>query len=86
MNYTINDLGERVIAVGAPGSLERIKVERPKLIKQLNNLYVSSCDCHGRDIDEAIQLIRDNGIEDYRETNAVLVASHYGEEHLSSVT
>ncbi len=37
MNTLINDLGEEVTAVGAPGSIERVKVEYPNLIQALQN-------------------------------------------------
>jgi hypothetical protein len=33
-NHIINDLGETVLAVGAPGSRARFRVEHPSLIKQ----------------------------------------------------
>ena len=35
MNKTLNDKGETVIAIGAPGSPERIKIEYPNLIEKL---------------------------------------------------
>jgi hypothetical protein len=35
MNRTTNDFGKEVIAVGAPGSIERMRVEKPKLIGEL---------------------------------------------------
>lgn len=38
INYTKNDKGEDVIAIGAPGSLARAKVEFPALIEELNAL------------------------------------------------
>ncbi len=34
-NHIVNDRGETVLAVGAPGSIERLKVEHPKLISEL---------------------------------------------------
>lgn len=37
MNKVRNDRGEWVTAIGAPGSLERIKVERPVLIAKIRH-------------------------------------------------
>ena len=36
MNVIKNDFGDWVEAVGCPGSIERMKVEYPKLISELN--------------------------------------------------
>lgn len=35
MNYTYNDRGERIPAVGAPNSITRLRHERPVLIAEL---------------------------------------------------
>ena len=35
MNHTTNDRGETVIAVGAPGSVARIRVEHPVLLERI---------------------------------------------------
>lgn len=86
MNYTVNDRGESVIAVGAPGSIERVKCERPQLIEELNKLYSESFDAYGRNVDRAIQMIRAAGIFSYLETNSVLTASDYHKEEHGSVT
>jgi hypothetical protein len=37
VNYLTNDRGETVIAVGAPGSVERARVEWPAIIEYLDN-------------------------------------------------
>jgi hypothetical protein len=34
-NHVTNDRGENVVAIGAPGSLERVKCERPELINHI---------------------------------------------------
>ena len=86
MNYTTNDYGQRVIAVGAPGSIERAKVERPKLVELLNRLYFNAYESPGKAVDEAVEAIRAEGITDERETATILKASHYGEEQPGSVT
>ena len=86
MNHTTNDYGQTVIAVGAPGSIARAKVERPRLIERLNALYFSAYDSPGRAVDEAVEAIRAEGITDERETATILKASHYGEEQVGSVT
>lgn len=79
VNHITNDKGEDVIAVGAPGSFERIKAEHPKLIERLNYIYWSARadGSPGRRIDEAIKEIREAGIEDGRTTNLLLLASDY---------
>lgn len=75
MNKTRNDKGESVIAIGAPGSLERVKVEHPALIERLNAL------CNGEaKVDEAINAIWQAGIRSEIETANLLLASHYGEQ------
>lgn len=86
MNYVTDDYGRTVIAVGAPGSVERVKVERPKLIDRLNSLYFQAYDSPGRAVDEAVDMIRANGIRSEMETANILKASHYGEEGPGSVT
>lgn len=86
MNKVKNDRGEWVTAVGAPGSLERVKVERPTLIERLDSLYWMSHECHGKCVDEAIELIRANGIRSELETRSLLMASAYSLENDGSVT
>lgn len=78
MNHVKNDRGEIVIAIGAPASIARVKVEYPELINQLNSIF--SFDLPRRAIDEAIEAIRAKGITSYLETNSLLKASHYGKE------
>ena len=39
VNHLVNDKGETAIAVGAPGSVERARVEWPALIEYLDNAY-----------------------------------------------
>ena len=86
MNHVTNDYGQTVIAVGAPGSIERVKVERPKLIDQLNSLYFQAYDSPGRAVDEAVEMMRADGIRSELETSSLLKSSHYGEERPGSVT
>jgi len=38
MNTVKNDYGQWVIAIGAPGSMERIKIERPAAIEWVNSI------------------------------------------------
>ncbi len=78
MNHIINDYGQTVIAVGAPGSIARVTVEYPKLINRLNSLWLSSYSTSTRCIDEAIEMIRNEGINSTLETNSILQVSHYG--------
>ena len=86
MNHVTDDYGRSVVAVGAPGGIERVKVERPKLIERLNSLYFQSYGSPGRAVDEAVDMIRAAGIRSELETVSLLKASHYGEERPGSVT
>lgn len=86
MNHVTNDYGKTVPAVGAPGSIERVKVERPKLIDQLNSLYFRAYESPGRAVDEAVEMVRAAGIRSELEAMSVLKASHYGEEKPGGVT
>ncbi len=86
MNQTKNDSGQWVDAVGAPASVERVKVEYPALIDRINSLYFQSCGSPGRAVDEAVQMIRDAGIKGTLETRSVLLASAYSQEGPGSVT
>jgi len=86
MNHVIDDYGRIVVAVGAPGSIERAKVERPKLIDRLNSLYFQAYDFPGRAVDCAVEMIRAAGIRSELETASILKASAYGEERPGSVT
>jgi hypothetical protein len=74
VNHVTNDKGVSVIAVGAPGSLARVKVEYPRLIERLNALYNGEAK-----LDVAIEEIRSKGITSELETNSLIEASHYGE-------
>jgi hypothetical protein len=86
MNYVTDDWGRSVPAIGAPGSVARVACERPKLLGQLNALYFQSHDSPGRAVDEALELIRKNGISSAMETASLLKASNYGSEGEGSVT
>lgn len=86
MNTIINDNNESVIAVGAPGSIERCKVQYPNLIKELDSLYYNAYECHGRGIDEAIQMIRTAGVSSYVETINILSNTRYADEPRGSIT
>jgi len=80
MNHIINDKNESVIAIGAPGSFERVKVEFPALIEKLNNLYWACYECYGHSVDEAVEIIRTAGIKNPMETNNLLLASDYSQD------
>jgi len=86
MNYILNDYGVSVVAVGAPGSVERIKTERPKLIGRLNALYYQAYESYGKAVDEAVEMIRAEGITSSLETRLLLNVSRYGDEPAGSVT
>jgi len=86
VNKVKNDYDQWVEAVGAPASIERVKVERPKLLERINSLYFQSYDSPGRAVDEAVQMIRDAGIRSELETRSLLSASAYSQEGPGSVT
>jgi hypothetical protein len=86
MNHVTDDYGRTAVAVGAPGSIERAKIERPKLIDRLNSLYFQAYDSPGRAVDCAVEMIRAAGIRSELETASILKASAYGEERPGSVT
>lgn len=68
MNYVVNDRGDLVIAIGAPASIERMVVERPALIQQVNNLSNAAL---------ALTLIKASGIACRLETESILMASKH---------
>lgn len=72
MNYIKNDYGNMVIAIGAPASVERIKIERPKLIVSLQTI---------KNLPDCLRAIRLNGITSVMETGNLLLAA--GFENLS---
>lgn len=41
-NYVTNDRGIKVVAVGMPGSVARMKCEHPQFIDHLSSLYFQS--------------------------------------------
>jgi hypothetical protein len=86
VNKVKDDFGQWVEAVGAPASVERVKVERPKLLDRINNLYFQAFDSPGRAVDEALRMIRDAGIRSELETRSLLSASAYSQEGPGSVT
>lgn len=88
MNYITNDYGQSVFAVGAPGSVERMKVERPRLISRLNSLSFEARaeGYYGMGVDLAIEMIRNADIESPLETMSILDASEYANERAGTVT
>lgn len=82
MNTIINDYGKTVTAVGADGSIERVRVQYPKLINALNVIYNNAVAYHayGMGIDDAVKRIRQYGIDDALTTRNLLLASHYARE------
>lgn len=86
MNSIKNDLGQNVVSIGAPASIERVKIEYPKLISRLNSLYEQSYGSYGRAVDLAISMIKDAGVKSELETASLLRASRYAEELKGSAT
>lgn len=74
VTWITNDRGESVIAVGAPGSLARVRVERPALIDRLNEL----CGEGWAGYNEAIEEISRAGITSHIERESILWSSEFG--------
>ena len=73
MNTTLDDNGQTRLAIGAPGSLERVKVEHCALIERLSAMHNATLDRS-----EAIAEIRHAGITSPLKTESLLMASGYG--------
>jgi hypothetical protein len=89
MNHVINDRGETVIAVGAPGSLARARCERPGLIEQLGVMRGSE-EIEGKlgAADSCVVLatrLHGEGIISPLESSAVLTAAGYAEGSIAEV-
>ena len=80
MRYLTDDYGRSVISVGAPGSIERAKAQYPRLIDRINSLYWQAEGCPGRGVDEALDMIRADGIKNGLETNSILLSTMYKEQ------
>jgi hypothetical protein len=84
VNYVKNDKGETVIAIGAPGSIERVKVEYPGLIEDINEFlsntkkdeaFPEASNKGNREI--VLEMIKESGITTPLETSSVLEASNF---------
>lgn len=67
-----NDRGQRVIAVGAPGSRERVKCEYPQLVEELTALRL-----RGQSTETCMRHIRTAGVRGMLEYEALLAAAGY---------
>jgi len=56
-----------------------------EIVDKLNLLYLESYDCYGRNVDKAIEIIREFGIKDKDETKMLLKSSKYNSESCTSV-
>ena len=73
----LNDKGQSVLSIGAPGSPARVRVQYPALIERLNSVHVQEgnlADC----IDE----IRRAGITDNMTTRSLIEVSRFGTDSL----
>lgn len=69
----INDYGQNYRPVGAPGSLERVRVEKPRLIDKYRSRYFSIDDyndCYAHD-----DLKRQDGISSKLERESIITAA-----------
>lgn len=76
MNYVKNDYGENVIATGAPGSIRRVEVEYPRLIKSLRELRLKDGDS-SVSMNRAVKMIKSAGPTSRLEISSILAASGY---------
>ena len=74
-NYTTNDKGDTVLAVGAPGSPIRAKDEHPQKIEDLNEFHGIGCD-----MDEAKEYLIDCGIKSVLERRSILSNTSYKDQ------
>lgn len=72
MNCLFNDRGQRVIAVGAPGSRERVKCEWPALLDELQALRA-----RGKGTESALRQIRAAGARGMVEYESLLLEAGY---------
>jgi len=66
-NYTTNDRGETVLAVGAPASIVRAEIEHPNKIAAINEMY-----CQGADLSEVIAFLKENDINSELERESII--------------
>jgi hypothetical protein len=77
MNAVINDYGQTVRAIGAPGSIERLKCERPKLIETLQAQRDLSLalNTHYSAIEASNELRSKHGIESQLERDSIIACA-----------
>ena len=59
------------------GTVHQAKAE---IIRRVNHVFDENIDGYGKRVDLAIEIIRNCGVTDYSETNAILTKSRYGTE------
>lgn len=77
MNNCLNDKDESVLAVGAPASFERVKVEWPQLISDIRDELASST-AYGYPKPDMVAMCRSRGIKSPMETNNIINAALVG--------
>ena len=75
MNYIQNDYGKYVIAIGAPGSIARVRVQYPKLIDRLRSLHMQQISYNSFVLDDIITSLIDAGIESKMEVESVIAVT-----------
>lgn len=77
-NYTLNDKGQEVLAIGAPGSIVRVQVEYPSLIEKINSFWFQFAEGNYRQgIPEVIDMIREAGITSHLETESIIKSTYF---------
>lgn len=69
MNSVTDDYGYQVPAVGAPGSMERVRIQYPKLLGELLRLKANNFMCSKESI---LSYMKDAGIVSQLEIKSVL--------------
>ena len=70
MNSLINDKGQLVTTIGAPGSIARLKCAWPKLLEDLEHLFLSDAM-----EDEAYDLMRERGVPNIDQRQLISISS-----------
>jgi len=72
-----NDMGNMVVAIGAPGSMARVQCEHPALINTLNECYDFSNESKQHGLAVAELLIKQSGITSKLERESLLKVTKY---------
>ena len=72
MIHIIDDYGRTVIAIGAPGSRARVRVQYPKLIERISSLHLQNYSYGSYVADDMVTAMIDAGIESKLEAESLV--------------